>query len=148
MSMTEGGNLPAVPDSTTLQSDRGRTTIANGVVAKIAALAAREVEGVRQLVSMGLGQSLTAGLARVTRQENRDTGVSVEVGSREAAVDVRISADYGVSIPDLATAVRENIINRVEGMTGLRVKEVNVEVLDLYFASDEPVVDAAPRRVE
>ncbi|MBM3459680.1 MAG: Asp23/Gls24 family envelope stress response protein [Armatimonadetes bacterium] len=148
MSMSEGGNLPAVPDATTLESDRGRTTIANGVVSKIAALAAREVEGVRQLVSMHLGQAVAAGLARMTRQESRDTGVSVEVGAREAAVDVRISADYGVSIPDLATAVRQNVIHRVESMTGLKVKEVNVAVLDLYFPSEEPAPEPAPRRVE
>jgi uncharacterized alkaline shock family protein YloU len=87
------------------------------------------------------------GLARaVARQQNRDAGVLVEVGEKEAAVDVFLCAEYGVNIPAVAAAVRNNIVSRVETMTGLIVKEVNVEILDLYFPSEE--VEAPSRRVE
>ena len=131
---------------TTLQSDKGKTIIADSVVAKIAGLAAREVEGVHDLVATGLDQTVV-GLARaVTRQQNRDRGIRVEVGEREAAVDVRISADYGVNLPAVAAAVRNNVVSRVESMTGLIVKEVNVVVTDLYFPGEEP--EAPIRRVE
>lgn len=131
---------------TTLQLEKGKTIIADSVVAKIAGLAAREVEGVHALVSTGLGQTVV-GLARaVTRQQSRDTGILVEVGEREAAVDVKISADYGVNLPAVAAAVRNNVISRVESMTGLLVKEVNVAVVDLYFPGEE--VTAPVKRVE
>jgi uncharacterized alkaline shock family protein YloU len=131
---------------TTLQLEKGKTIIADSVVAKIAGLAAREVEGVHALVSTGLGQTVV-GLARaVTRQQSRDTGILVEVGEREAAVDVKISADYGVNLPAVAAAVRNNVISRVESMTGLLVKEVNVAVVDLYFPGEEVAVPA--KRVE
>ena len=138
---------PAITEHvTTLQQDKGKTIIADSVVAKIAGLAAKEVEGVHALVSTGLGQTVV-GLARaVTRQQSRDTGILVEVGEREAAVDVRLSTEYGVNIPAVAAAVRHNIINRVETMTGLIVKEVNVAVIDLYFPEEEQ--QEAPRRVE
>ncbi len=131
---------------TTLISEKGKTIISDGVVAKIAGLAAREVEGVHSLVAHHVGQAVV-GLARaLSRQTNRDSGILVEVGEREAAVDVRLAADYGVNIPAVAAAVRNNVINRVESMTGLLVKEVNVAVVDLYFPEEhapEPV-----RRVE
>ena len=131
---------------TTLQSEKGQTKIADSVVAKIAGLAAQEVDGVNSLLNRGLGQTVV-GLARaVTRQQNREGGVLVEVGEKEAAVDVFIRADYGVNIPAVAAAVRNNVIARVESMTGLIVKEVNVEVLDLYFPNEE--VEAPIRRVE
>jgi uncharacterized alkaline shock family protein YloU len=131
---------------TTLQSDKGQTKISDGVVAKIAGLAAREVEGVHSLLNRGLQQTVV-GLARaVARQQNRDAGVLVEVGEKEAAVDVFLCAEYGVNIPAVAAAVRNNIVNRVETMTGLIVKEVNVEILDLYFPSED--VEAPSRRVE
>src|SRR5205823_1086829 len=108
----------------------------NGVVAKIAGLAAREVEGVHDLVSHNLGQTFT-GLARAAaRQVSHDLGVNVEVGQREAAVDVRLIAEYGVSIPAVAEGVRRNVTDRVETMTGLVVKEVNVTVTDLYFPGE------------
>jgi uncharacterized alkaline shock family protein YloU len=132
--------------TTTLVSEKGRTVISDGVVAKIAGLAAREVEGVHHLVDTGLGKTVV-GLARaVTRQVNRDQGILVEVGEKEAAVDVRLCAEYGVNIPAVAAAVRNNVISRVESMTGLLVKEVNVAIVDLYFVEEEP--EAPVRRVE
>lgn len=141
----EGMPVP-VEHVTTLQSDKGQTKISDGVVAKIAGLAAREVEGVHSLLNRGLQQTVV-GLARaVARQQNRDAGVLVEVGEKEAAVDVFLCAEYGVNIPAVAAAVRNNIVNRVETMTGLIVKEVNVEILDLYFPSED--VEAPSRRVE
>lgn len=147
---TERENATAISEHvTTLVSDKGKTIIADSVVAKIAGLAAREVEGVHSLLTTGLGQTVV-GLARtVTRQQNRDAGILVEVGEKEAAVDVRLCAEYGVNIPAVAAAVRNNVINRVQSMTGLIVKEVNVAVVDLYFP--EEAVEVAPqptRRVE
>jgi len=131
--------------ATTLQAERGRTTIANGVVAKIAGLAAREVEGVHDLVSTSLGQTV-AGIARaVTRTGGQDHGVSVEVGQREAAVDLRLIAEYGVNIPSVADEVRRNVTHRVESMTGLTVKEVNISVVDLYFPGETQEAAPAPR---
>lgn len=144
---TERASAPVINEHvTTLVQDKGKTIISDSVVAKIAGLAANEVEGVHGLVSMGLGQTVV-GLARaVTRQQSRDTGILVEVGEREAAVDVRLSADYGVNLPAVAAAVRNNIISRVESMTGLIVKEVNVAVIDLYFPGEE--IEPLTKRVE
>jgi uncharacterized alkaline shock family protein YloU len=138
---------PAVAEHvTTLQQEKGKTIISDGVVAKIAGLAAKEVEGVYSLVATGLGQTV-AGLARaVTRQGGQDRGILVEVGEREAAVDVRISAHYGANLPAVAAAVRNNVISRVESMTGLIVKEVNVAITDLYFPGEEP--ELPQKRVE
>ncbi len=63
-------------------------------------------------------------------------GVSVEVGQRQAAVDLDIVCYYGQSIVEIAEAIRENVIERIEGMTGLDVVEVNIGVDDLYIDSD------------
>lgn len=138
MADTEIAGVTTLEHVTTLHHEKGKTIIADSVVAKIAGLAAREVQGVHSLMSTGLGQAVV-GLARaVTRQQSRDTGILVEVGEKEAAVDVRICAEYGVNLPAVAAAVRNNVIARVESMTGLIVKEVNVSVVDLYFPGEEP----------
>ncbi|MEE1834589.1 Asp23/Gls24 family envelope stress response protein [Streptomyces sp. NPDC014892] len=116
---------------------RGRTTIADGVVEKIAGLAAREVVGVH---AMGSGLSRTFGAVRdrvpggaksVTR------GVKVEVGEVQTALDLEIVVDYGVSISDVARDVRENVIAAVERMTGLEVVEVNIAVSDVKLPDEE-----------
>ncbi|MER5515305.1 Asp23/Gls24 family envelope stress response protein [Streptomyces sp. NPDC002763] len=118
---------------------RGKTTIADGVVAKIAGMAAREVPGIH---SLGAGMARAFGAMRervpgggggggVTR------GVKVEVGERQAAVDLDVVVDYGVSIVDVAGGVRTNVISAVERMTGLEVVEVNVVVDDVDLPDDE-----------
>ena len=74
---------------------------------------------------------------RVGIGDERTQGVNVEVGEREAAVDLTLVVDYGESIPVLAQQVRNNVIKRIEGITGLSVTEVNVNVDDLYFPGEE-----------
>jgi uncharacterized alkaline shock family protein YloU len=134
------------PRATELVTAEGRTSIADIVVGKIAGIAAKEVPGVRELVGQGMGAAVTGLAQRVTHFDGRAAGVHVEVGEREAAVDFRLTVDYGVSIPELAEAVRGNVMDRLESMTGLSVKEVNIDVVDLYFAEEE--TQRTERRVE
>ncbi len=128
-------DIPA--GASVLIGDDGRTIVHNQVVAKIAGLAVREIEGVHRLVPYDTGQTVTSFAKSITRSDMHDLGVSVEVGQREAAVDVRIIAEYGASIPAVADAVRRNVADRIETMTGLRVVEVNLDVMDLYFPEGE-----------
>jgi uncharacterized alkaline shock family protein YloU len=124
-----------------LQTDRGITTVADAVVAKMAGIAAREVEGVHEL-----GKSFRRLVGRVRSGDSLTQGVNVEVGKKEAAIDLVIVMDYGYSIPIVAQALRENVIGKVETGTGLIVKEVNIEVDDLFIQSEEG--PAAGSRVE
>lgn len=131
-----------------LSSELGSTTIADAVVTKIASIAAREVRGVYDLGggtarAIG-GMTRSVGIGAIGVDE-RMQGVGVEVGEREAAVDLTVVVEYGESIPRIANALRENITRRIEGMTGLKVTEVNIAVNDLYFEGDEA---AEPERVE
>ncbi|MCF3141839.1 Asp23/Gls24 family envelope stress response protein [Streptomyces platensis] len=115
----------------------GRTTIADGVVAKIAFLAAGDVAGVHALGS-GLSRSVGALRKRVPGGGTSTThGVKVEVGEKQAAVDLDIVVQYGEIIPEVGQAVRENVISAVERMTGLEVVEVNIAVSDVRLPEEE-----------
>ncbi|MFF1511412.1 Asp23/Gls24 family envelope stress response protein [Streptomyces sp. NPDC058326] len=120
-------------------ASRGRTTIADGVVEKIAGLAARDVDGVH---AMGSGLSRTFGAVRDrvpggSAKSNVTRGVKAEVGEVQTALDLEIVVVYGVSISDVAGDVRENVIAAVERMTGLEVVEVNIAVSDVKLPDDE-----------
>lgn len=122
-----------------LQTDRGNTSVADSVVAKIAGIAAREISGVHD---MGIGAARTFGALKEklpvgSNAPSPTQGVSVEVGEKEAAVDLDLVIEYGVSIPDLSRSVRSNVIQRVERMTGLSVTEVNISVDDVWLGDDE-----------
>src|ERR671921_1259616 len=118
-----------------LHSERGTTTINDGVVSRIAGVAAGEVEGVR----MGGSVSRTAGgiLESVTGSDSQKRGISVEVGRVEAAVDLTMGIEYGRNILELAEQVRARITERVESLTGLRITELNVTVSEIIFPEDE-----------
>lgn len=119
------------------QGSRGRTTIADGVVEKIAGMAARDVVGVN-----ALGGSLSRTLGAVRDRapggggRSASRGVSAEVGDIQTALDLEIVVDYGVSIVDVARSVRENVITGVERMTGLEVVEVNIAVSDVKLPDE------------
>jgi uncharacterized alkaline shock family protein YloU len=120
-----------------LTTERGNTRIADGVVLKIAALAAKEIPGVHE---MGKGFARAMGGLRTHlpgQTEDQSTqGVSVEVGERQAAIDLDIVTYYGQSIVEVTEAVRRNVIERIESMTGLEVKEVNIMVDDLFVEGE------------
>jgi uncharacterized alkaline shock family protein YloU len=120
-----------------LQSTQGTTTIADDVVQKIAGLAAREVSGVYALGG-GAARAIGALRDRIPgASQSTGQGVSVDVGEKQAAVDLDLITEYGVPIADLARSVRRNVIASVEGMTGLQVTEVNISVNDVHLPSDD-----------
>jgi uncharacterized alkaline shock family protein YloU len=142
--LTEAPTAPASSSSAEqglmLETERGVTTIADTVVAKLAGQACREIEGVA-----AMGATFRRLLGRVRPgEEPLAQGVHVEVGTKEAAIDLVLLVRYGYPIPALAQAVRENVIARIETDTGLIVKEVNIEVDDLVFEQQAP----AERRVQ
>ena len=136
---TEGAQASSPVDSagSGLQSAQGATAIADTVVSKIAGRAARAVPGVHGL---GGGPARAVGAIRERIPGASTTsvpGVAVEVGERQAAVDLTIVVEYGTAIDELTKAVRRNVIGTLEQMTGLDVVEVNIAVDDLHLPSDD-----------
>lgn len=115
------------------ESELGSIRIADEVVAIIAGLAATEIKGVA-----GMSGGLAGGIAEILGRKNLSKGVKVEVGEKEAAIDMFIIVEYGVRIPDIAIRIQENVKGAIESMTGLRVVEVNVHVQGVSFPSAEP----------
>ena len=137
---------PATQDR--LNTGDGQITVAESVVQKIAGKACREIAGVH---SMGTSGARAFGAIREripgSTGMNVAQGVGVEVGETEAAVDLDIVVEYGVSIADLGRSIQRNVKQAVERMTGLRVVEVNISVDDVYLPSDGGDQDTQPSRV-
>ena len=130
-----------------LHSDRGSTNISDTVVQKIAGIAAQEVEkvqmggGAAAAVTGFLGSVSGAVTGSLSGGGSPTSGVSVEVGEQEAAVDLTVAIEYGVSIPQVTETVRRNVINRIENLTGLGVTEVNIVVNDVQFPEERPQLE-------
>lgn len=157
MTNPSGANVgPATPatgpsGSMSLSTGQGRTQIADTVVSKIAGLAAREISGV---YALGGGAARAFGAIRERipgASSNHSQGVGVEVGEKQAAIDLDLVVEYGVGISELAVAIRRNVIGAIERMTGLEVVEVNIVVNDVHIPSDDndngPAQPVGPPRV-
>lgn len=134
------GNVEKVEFVEHRENELGAIRIADEVVAIIAGLAATEVKGIA-----GMSGGLAGGIAEMLGRKNLAKGVKVEVGEKEAAIDLFCIVEYGVRIPEVATRVQQNVKEAVETMTGLRVVEVNVHIQGVSFPQPEPKEEETPR---
>jgi uncharacterized alkaline shock family protein YloU len=109
----------------------GAIKITDEVVAIIAGIAAMEVPGVT-----GMSGGIAGGIAEALGRKNLSKGVKVEVGEKEAAIDLYIIVDYGYRIPDVAWSIQEKVKRAVEDMTGLNVVEVNIHIQGVNIERD------------
>lgn len=114
------------------RSDLGSIRIAEEVVAIIAGLAATEVPGVA-----GMSGGIAGGITEMLGRRNLAKGVKVEVGEKEAAVDLYIIVEYGVRIPEVAMRIQDSVKRAIESMTGLSVVEVNIHVQGVNMQAAE-----------
>ncbi|MGM0574742.1 MAG: Asp23/Gls24 family envelope stress response protein [Myxococcota bacterium] len=114
--------------------DRGKTWIADEVISVIARITAEQVDGVHQLGESSLRSMLP--------RSSRHWGVASEVGLKEAAIDVEVVVEFGYPIWQVADTMRREVIDTIEHMTGRRVVEVNISVVDVHV----PKVEHHPRR--
>lgn len=119
-----------------VKTDMGNIQIAPEVIEVIAGLAAIEVEGVA-----GMSGGFASGMAELLGRKNLSKGVKVDVGQKEAAVDVSIIIEYGHRIPEVASNIQRNVKNAIESMTGLDVIEVNVHIHGVHFKMPEKSVE-------
>ena len=118
--------------------DRGTTVIQSGVVSSIAAVAVEETDGIDPShggTRLPGDTSPTVGelVGRLTPGAGRTRGISVEVGEEQAALDLTVNVLYGRPIHQVTEALRQNLIRRIESLTGLQVTEVNITVNDVTF---------------
>jgi len=125
------------------QEIAGETIIEDDVVASIAGLAAREVEGVSGLGKSSVRRALTERLAGTG--EKARLGVGVEVGKKEAIVDLSLVIVYGFNIPKIVTEVRKKVASRLMEIAGLVAKEINVDIASIEFPEKMQATGSKPR---
>ncbi|OPX43441.1 alkaline shock protein 23 [Ruminiclostridium hungatei] len=108
--------------------DYGSVKISEEVVAIIAGIAATDVPGVA-----GMSGGIAGGIAEILGRKNLSKGVKVEVGEKEAAIDLYIIVEFGARIPEVAWDIQDKVKGAVQSMTGLNVIEVNIHVQGVNF---------------
>jgi uncharacterized alkaline shock family protein YloU len=123
-------DVAAPPSSLTVPGQRGRTIIADRVVAQIATRAVAEVGqaggAARRLIGLTLGRHAGEGPARV----------SARVDGNLATIEMRLSLAYPAPVRSLTREVRGHVTERVTALTGIEVRHVDIEVARLLRGSE------------
>ena len=107
--------------------------IANEAVATYAGIAISDVPGV-----YGMAGSFAGGITEaLSGKKNLTKGVKVDVGDKDAKIDVNIIVEYGARIPEVAFEIQSRVKKAVENMTGLKVLEVNVHVQGVHAITEK-----------
>ena len=110
----------------------GQVKISNEVVATIAGLAALEIEGVETNTTL-------------TDKILKNNGVKIQIEEEEVNLDITVVVEYGLSIPEIALKVQENVKNTVETMTGLKVSQVNIHIQGISFKKEKSELEEAKK---
>lgn len=121
----------------------GKIEIAPEVIEVIANMAALQVDGVTAL-SGGMMVDL---VDRIGGRKTSGKGVKVEIGEKEATIDVYIIVEFGNRIPEVAHKVQESVQNTIEKMTGLAVVRVNVHIVDVQLKQEKKEAIEETQRV-
>ncbi|MBX6352926.1 MAG: Asp23/Gls24 family envelope stress response protein [Thermoflavifilum sp.] len=121
-------------------TELGKIQIADEVIQVIAGLAATEVPGVA-----GMSGTFAGGITEsLLGRKNLAKGVRVQfTEDKRCSVELSVSLQFGVNIPEVCLAVQENVKQAIESMTGLAVDAVHVHVTGVVFQAEKGRGDLA-----
>ena len=116
------------------ESTIGIVKISDEVVSVIAEIAADEIQGIVEVP-----HGVSSNISQILKGKKSSNGKSVKVTLEEdkAIIELNVAVEYGMKIPDVVSAVQENVKKTVEAMTGLKVDKVNVNVQNIYVPKQE-----------
>lgn len=106
---------------------KGELTYEDKVIQKIIGLSLENVPGLLA-IDGGFFSNLTG---KLINTDNVASGVNVEVGKKQVAVDLKAVVEYQKNVPELYKKIKEVVVSEISKMTNLEVVEVNVDVVDI-----------------
>lgn len=106
---------------------KGELTYEDKVIQKIIGLSLENVPGLLD-IDGGFFSKITG---KLINTDNVASGINVEVGKEQVAVDLNVIVEYQKNVPELYKKIKEVVVSEISKMTDLEVVEVNVDVVDI-----------------
>lgn len=114
-------------DGRELEYEESKLIIEDKVVAKIARIAVNNVDGILEMKG-NIADSIGSFFGS---NDSKNAGVNVEVGEREAKINLDVIIEYGKNARQIFNDIQRTVGSNVKEMTGLDVVTVNVDVVDV-----------------
>lgn len=113
--------------------DLGNIQVAPEVLEIIASIAATDIEGVASMRG-----NFSSGVAERLGKKVHGKGVKTELADDGLMIDIYCVVNYGVSIPQTALKIQEQVRQTLMNMTSLHTQEVNVHITGVQFETQHP----------
>ena len=107
----------------------GKTTIAPGVLVRIAQLTSLSVGGVAGMAPV------PGGVNRLFRRGSGE-GVRIELDNNSVAADLFLSLRQGVEVRKVSRKVQREVARALEDMVGMKVLRVDVHIEEISFEAE------------
>ncbi len=124
--MSENKGIVTRPDA------GGSISYSEDVIAIISSLAAAEIKGVA-----GMSGDFKSGLGELLGRKDLSKGIKANITKEEVVIDINVIVVYGSIINEVALEVQKSVKRAVEGMTGLKVMGVNVNIQGVQINNDK-----------
>lgn len=109
-------------------NEEGSIKISEDVVASIASISTKEVEGVYDLTA-----GITSDIAGKLKGKNLSRGTRVSFNGNMVDLDVYYIVNSGFNIFEVSKKIQENIKSALESMTSLKLASANIHVAGINF---------------
>ena len=114
------------------EANLGIVNISDEVIGVVAGIAASEIDGILEI-----NHNNRTGIGHKFSKKSLGKGIKVNVENGEAVIEIGVTVQYGIKIPDVVSQVQENVRRTVEAITGLKVALVNIYVQNIIFLKEE-----------
>ncbi len=112
-------------------NNKGKITCDRKILLSIISLAAKEINGVSELVD-----TPTTKLKRIVNK-NDSKGVKLKIlPNGKLIIDVYLKVFNGTNVPDISFRVQENIKNNIASMVEMKAGKINIHVVGVDFINN------------
>ncbi len=113
--------------SAKLTNSFGNIIYTDEILSNLSGLATMECYGV---VGMASRRAMD-GIVELLKGENLSKGVKINANGQQLTVNLFVVVEYGVSLSAVANNIMDTVKYKIETLTGLDVKKVNVTISDI-----------------
>lgn len=115
-----------------VKEHRSSLTFDEKVIKKVVGFAVSEIPGI-----LAMSGNLLTGITDMLKSSDDPTkGISIELGKKQVAIDLKLICEYGLNIPEVFQTIISKVTSVIKEMTGLDVVEINVHVADVLVKED------------